>query len=192
MRFIEIFGGVGKLRREFRHEFSAHFITARADGRAEGRQQILRPASELEPHTADGFFRDAAERATPSRVNGGDGAPFWINQKNWNTVGGLYRQKNSRAIGDRGIPLAGIRGGLAKVMDDVGMDLFHGRKGQPPCTKGILKPPAIFHDIFPLVPFQETEVEYFSSIEFTRAALARAETMHQPRQVAKRPKLENL
>ena len=72
------------------------------------------------------------------------------------------------------------------------MDLFHGRKGQPPRTKGILKPPAIFHDIFPLVPFQETEVEYFSSIEFTGAALARAETMYQPRQVAKRPKLENL
>ena len=122
--FIEIIGGIGKLRSEFGDKLGGDFVTARADGRTNGGEKIRGLAAEFELHAADGFLRDAGKSATPSGMDGGDSAFFGIDQKNGNAIGGLNGEEDAGTIGGGGVAFAGIGGWLRESMENVGMDLF--------------------------------------------------------------------
>ena len=49
-------------------DLRADLVAARADGRPDGGEQLLRPRAELLPHAQDGLGGDAAHRALPAAV----------------------------------------------------------------------------------------------------------------------------
>ena len=108
--FVEIVGGVDELRGEFGDELGSDFITARADGGADGSNEIGGLAAEFELHAADCLLVDAGERTAPACVNGGNRAFFWIDEEYGHAVGGLDRKKQAGAIGGGGVTFAGVRG----------------------------------------------------------------------------------
>ena len=123
-RFIEMLRGIGKLCGEFRDELGANFITARTDGGPDSGEEISRLAAKFEAHPANGFFGNAGERALPTRMNGGDGALFGINEKNGNAIGGLHPKEHAVAIGGGGVALARMRGRGVEQMNRVGVNLL--------------------------------------------------------------------
>src|SRR5205814_885836 len=135
---------------------------------------------EMHLHLADGFDDDELERATPASMNGGDGAPFGIDEENRNAVSGLDAQQEARAVGDGGIALAGLgRCGVEK-MDDIGMDLFQADEFEMGRTDGGLEAAAVFEDVFFGVPFGEAEIENsFAALTADTAGLG-AEAVDEP------------
>ena len=122
--FVEPFGGFGELGKKLGGHFSADFIAAATDGRANGGKQIARLGFEVHLHLADGFNDDALERAAPAGVNGGDCALFGIHEENRDAVGGLDAEKEAGPIGDGGIAATSFGGDGVEKMDDIGMDLL--------------------------------------------------------------------
>src|SRR5256885_5403868 len=72
--FVEPFGGFGELGEELSGDFGADFVATPTNGRADGSEQVGWFGLELHLHMADGFDDNALEGATPSGMNGGDGA----------------------------------------------------------------------------------------------------------------------
>lgn len=122
--FVEIIRGIGELRGEFDDKISGDFVAAGTDGRANGGEKIRGLAAEFELHAADGFLRDAGEGASPSGVDGRDGALFSINEEDGDAVGGLDGEEDTGTIRGGGVAFARIGGGLREVVKDVGMDLL--------------------------------------------------------------------
>jgi hypothetical protein len=91
-------------------------------------------------------------------VNGGYGAVSGVDEEDGDAVGGLDTEEEAGAVGGGGIPFARLVGGGAKVMDDVGMDLFEGDESELAGTEGGLEASAIFEDVFASVPFGEAEI----------------------------------
>jgi hypothetical protein len=118
-KLVEPFCGISELRGELRGDFGADFVAAAADGGADGGQQVTGPRTEVHLHLADGFDDDAAERAAPSGVDGGDGTLLRIREKDGDAIGGLDGEKQALAIGGRSVATAGFRRGGIKEMDDV-------------------------------------------------------------------------
>ena len=73
---------------------------------------------------ADGFFEDAGEGAAPAGVDGGDSSFFWIDEENWDAIGGLDGEEKARDFGKRGISFAGFLGCRFEGPDNGGVDLF--------------------------------------------------------------------
>src|SRR5271165_1256785 len=76
--FVEKIWRVSKLRKKVGGNFRADLVAAASDGGTDGGENICGLAGEMHAHVAHGFPGDAAQRAAPSGVNGGDGAFFWI------------------------------------------------------------------------------------------------------------------
>ena len=129
-QFVEPLGSVRELRLKLDGDFGADFVAAAADGGADGGQQIRGPGAELHVHLADSLGDDAVKRTAPSGMDGGDGALFWINKKNGNTVGGLYAKEQAWAVGDGGVACHGGQAAAKcgwrsfEKLDDVGVNLL--------------------------------------------------------------------
>ena len=111
--FVEPFGGFGKLGEELGGDFRADFVTATANGRADGGEEVGGLGLEVHLHLADGLDDDAGQSAAPTGVNGSDGALFGVNEEDGDAVGGLDGQEEAGAVGGGGVSLAdGGRGGV--------------------------------------------------------------------------------
>jgi len=130
--FVKPIGGVGELGVELDGDFGADFVTAAADGRTNGGEEIGGFGSEVHLHLADGFDGDAGEGAAPSGVDGRYGSVFGVDEEYGDAVGGLDGEEEAGAVGGGGVArpggqaLAGLVGGGVEEMDDVGMDLLEG------------------------------------------------------------------
>ncbi len=191
-RLVEIVGGIGELGGELGDEVGGDFVAARADGWADGGEQMRGVTSKFELHAAYGFLGDAGESAAPAGVNGGNGAFFRIDEQDGDTIGGLDGEEEAGAIGGRGIGFAGIRGPLGENVDDIRVNLLERNEIEIGGAESGLEFAAIGEDVFASVPFHETEVENFFGIERADAAGAGAETVNEPRQFGKRDKFEDL
>ena len=154
--FVEEVCRVRELRGELGGNFSADFVAATADGGSDGSQNISRLRVELHLHLADGLGNDALERASPAGVDGGHSAIFRVNQKDRHTIGGLYGEEKTRAIGDGGVATARSRGSRIEAQNGVGMELQQGDEIGVACAKSGLEAAAIFADIVTGVPFRKT------------------------------------
>jgi len=122
--FVEIAGGVRELGEELGGYFGADFVTAGADARADGGQEIARVGAEMHLHFADGFGGYTGEGAAPASVDGGDGAFFGVDEEDGDAVGGLDGQEEAGAVGEAGVAATGGGGGGVEEMDYVGVELF--------------------------------------------------------------------
>jgi len=183
-RLIEIAGGIGELRGEFGDEFRAHFVTAGADGGAESGEEISGLAAKFEAQAADGLFRDAGKRALPTRMNGGDGAFFGINEKDRNAIGGLHGEKKTGAIRGGGVALACVTGRRGEEVDHVGVDLLERREREIFSAERGLQEAAVLGDVFTRIPFHEAEIEDLLGIEWADAAGPSTESVDQPGEFA--------
>lgn len=109
-RFVEVIGGVGKLRGELGDEVGADFVAAGADGRTEGGEEVGGPGTETHLHLTNGLCGDAGEGAAPAGMDGRDGAPLGIDEEDGYAVGGLNAKEQSGSIADRRIAFAGFLG----------------------------------------------------------------------------------
>ena len=107
---IEPFGSIGKLGLKLDGNLRADFVTAAADGGADGSEKICGLGAELHLHLTDGFDDDAGESATPPGMDGGDGAFLGIDEEDGDAIGGLNGEEQAGAIGDRGVSAARIVG----------------------------------------------------------------------------------
>jgi len=156
--FVEPFGGVGELGVELDGDFGADFVTAAADGRADGGEEIGGFGFEVHLHLADGFDGDASESPAPSGVDGGYGAVFGVDEEDGDAVGGLDAEEEAGAVGSGGVALAGLVGGCVEEMDDVGMDLLEGDELEIGGAEGGLEAAAVFENVFARVPIGEAEI----------------------------------
>ena len=156
--FVEPFGGVGELGVELDGDFGTDFVTAAADGRADGGEEIGGFGFEVHLHLADGFDGDAGEGAAPSGVNGGYGAVFGVDEEDGDAVGSLDTEEEAGAVGGGGVSLAGLVGGRVEEMDDVGMDLLEGDELEVAGTECGLEAAAVFEDVVASVPIREAEI----------------------------------
>jgi len=189
---VEIVGGIGKLGGEFGYEVCSDFVTAGADGGADGGHEIGRLAAEFELHAADSFLGDAGEGAAPARVNGGNRAFFRVDEENRHAIGGLDGEEQAGAIGCGGVAFGDASGPLRENADHVRVDLLERNEIEIGSTEGGLKEASIFEDVFASVPLHEAEIEDFFGFEGAYAAGACAEAMDEPRQLAERSEFENL
>lgn len=179
---IEIGGGVGELREELGRDFGANFVAARADAGADGGEEVAGAGGEVHLHGADSFGDDAGECATPTGVDGGDGALLGIDKEDWNTVGSLHGEEEARTIGEQGVPAAGFGGCGIENVDDVGVDLLQRDKRKIDGAKGGLEAAAVFENVFAGVPVSEAEVEDGVAVEKTDAVPAGGEAVTEPGQ----------
>jgi len=128
-RLIEKAGGIGELRVEFGDEFRADFVAAGADGRAESGKEIGGFAAKFKAQAAHGLFGDTGERALPTRMNGGDGALFGIDEKDWNAIGSLHGKEQAGTIRDGSVAFARVSGRGGEKVNHVGVNLLE--RGQP-------------------------------------------------------------
>lgn len=68
------------------HDFIAHLVTTRTDGRADGGQQIVGPRAKNPHHLPHGFLHCTRQRSAPPGVNGGHGALPGIRKEYWHAV----------------------------------------------------------------------------------------------------------
>jgi len=191
-RLVEVIGGIGKLRGELGDKVGGDFVAARANGRADGGEQLRRLAAEFELHATDGLLRDAGEGAAPAGVDGGNGSVFWIDKEKGNAVCSLHAKQDARAIGGGGVALRWGGGVLGNNVHDVRVDLFEGKELMGGGAQGGLKFAAIFGDCFLGVPFHVAEVENFFGFELTSAAGTRAEAVDEPGKPVERREFEDL
>ena len=191
-RLIEIAGGIGELRVEFGDELRADLVATGADGRAESGKEIGGFAAKFKAQAAHGLFGDTSERALPTRMNGGDGALFGIDEKDWNAIGGLHGEKQAGPIRDGGVAFARVARRAGEKVNHVGVNLleqcerevFGGERG--------LQEAAVFSDIFARIPFHEAEIENLPAIELADAAGPRAESVDEPREFTEWRELQDL
>lgn len=88
-KFVEVGGSVGKLGEELGGDFCADFVAARADAGADSDEKVARVSGEVHLHGADRLRGDAGKGASPSGVDGGDGAFLGVDEKDGDAVGGL-------------------------------------------------------------------------------------------------------
>ncbi len=156
--FVKPIGGVGELGVELDGDFGADFVTAAADGRADGGEQACGLGAEMHLHLADGFDGDAGEGAAPAGVDGGYGAVFGVDEEYGDAVGSLDAEQEARAVGGGGVALAGFVGDGVDEMDDVGVDLLEGDELEIGGAEGGLEAAAVFEDVFARVPIGEAEI----------------------------------
>ena len=107
---VEIVGGIGKLGGEFGYEVCSDFVTAGADGGADGGHEIGGLGAEFELHTADGFLGDPGEGAAPASVNGGNCMFFRIDDEYRNAIGCLDAKEETGAVRCGSVAFAGVGG----------------------------------------------------------------------------------
>ena len=191
-RLIEKARGIGELRVEFGDEIRADLVATGADGRAESGKEIGGFAAKFKAQAAHRLFGDAGERALPTRMNGGDGALFGIDEKDWNAIGGLHGEKQPGTIRDGGVAFARVarRGGenvnhvRVNLLERCERKIFGAERG--------LQEEAVFSDVFARVPFHGAEIENLPAIKQADAAGARAEPMDEPGQLAEGRELQDL
>ncbi len=189
--FVEPIGSFGELGKELRGDFSADFVAAAANGRADGSEDVGGLGLEVHLHLANGFDDDALEGAAPAGVNGSDRAFSGVDEKNRDAIGALDAEEKSGAVRGGGIAAARLgRWGLEK-MDDVGMDLLERDELKIGRLEGGLEAAAVFEDVFLGVPFGETEVENFFAVLIRDTARLGAETMDEPGKFGECGHLEN-
>jgi hypothetical protein len=190
--FVEPLGGFGELREELRGDFGANLVTATADRRADGGEEVGGHGFKLHLHLADGFDEDALERTAPTGMDGGDGAFFGVDEENGDAVGGLDGQEKAGAVGGRGIAAASVGRWCVEKVDDVGMDLFQGNEFEAGCAEGGLEAAAVLEDVFFGVPVGETQIEDFFGFHGADTAGFGAETVHEPGELCECGDLEDL
>jgi hypothetical protein len=178
--FIEPGGGVGELGVELNGDFGADFVAARTDGGADSGEKVGGVGGEVHLHLADGFDGYASQGAAPSGVEGGYGAFFRIDEKDGDTVSGLDSEEEAWAVGDRGVPFAGLVGSGVEEVDYVGMDLLEGEELEIVGAECGLEAAAVFEDVFAGVPIDEAEVQDFFAVEVGDAAGFGAEAVEEP------------
>ena len=91
-------------------DLRADLIAARADGRADGGEQLLWPRAELLLHAQDGLGSDAAHRALPAAVRDAHCAVDRVEKQDRRAVRKAEKQRQARLIRDQGIRLRdGVR-----------------------------------------------------------------------------------
>ncbi len=156
--FVEPFGGVGELGVELDGDFGADFVTAAADGRADGGEEVGGPGFEVHLHLADGFDGDAGEGTAPAGVDGGYGTVSGVDEEYGDAVGGLDAEEEAGTVGGRGVASAWFGGSGFDEVDYVGVDLLEGDELEIVGAEGGLEAAAIFEDVFARVPIGETEI----------------------------------
>lgn len=106
--FVEVVVGIGELGHEFGDEIGGDFVATRANGGADGSEEMRRLAAKFKLHAADCFFGNAGEGAAPTRVNSGDGVFLRIDEKDGEAIGGLDGKEDARAVGGGGITFARV------------------------------------------------------------------------------------
>ena len=114
---------------------------------------------------ADGFFKDAGERAAPAGVNGGNNTFLGIDEKNRNAVGGLDAKEKAGSFSEGCVAFAGFFRVGGERPDDGGMDLFESDELEFLCAERRLKFCPVGKDVFALVPFGKAEIKDFAAIE---------------------------
>ena len=104
-RSIEPFTRLRKLRVEFTGDFGTHLVTTAANARAKRRNHILRARPKFHLHPAEGFCRDAAQRAAPACMNRGDRPVLRIRQQHGNAIGGLYAEQDAALAREKRVAL---------------------------------------------------------------------------------------
>jgi hypothetical protein len=120
-----------------------------------------------------------------------DGAILCVSEKNWNAVRGLHSEEQMGTI--RGGGISATWGGRSSVkeMNDVGVNLAESAECQVVCAESGLKAAAVLDNIFLGIPFRETEIEDLFASKIAHAAGARAESVHQPRDLGQGGCLNN-
>ena len=111
-------------------DFRADFVTAAADGGADGGEQVAGLGFALHLHLAEGFDDDAGEGAAPAGMDGSYSALFRVDKEDGDAVGSLDGEEESGVVGEGGIALADFLRGSVEKMDDVGVDLFQGDESE--------------------------------------------------------------
>ena len=137
----------------------ADFITAAADGRPHGRNNIFGASSEDHLHPANRFQDDALERAAPPRVDCGDYAAFGIGKENRNAVGGLHGEEESGSAGDRSVAARRLLRRTVEDIDDVRVELPERSELQILRAERGKKRAAIRENRFAFVPAGKTEIQ---------------------------------
>ena len=122
-KFVEPFGSVGKLGEEGGGDLGANFVATAADRRAKRGEQVRGSGAKLHVHAADGFHGDALQSATPSGVNGSDGALAGIDEKNRDAIGGLDAEEKAPLVGGGGVAAARFGGSGLENVHNIGVKL---------------------------------------------------------------------
>ena len=110
-------------------EFRAYFVRALGDSRADSGDDGFAFCAERQ-HGVERVFNDAAKRAFPTGMGGGDNIMLPIGEQYRHAIGGKYAQGDAGFIGDDSVGLRRIRP-VPGVLDwyDVGaMNLVRGAK----------------------------------------------------------------
>ena len=178
--FVEPFGGFGKLRLKLGGNFSADFVAADTDGRADGGKEAGRLGAELHLHLANGFDNDALEGAAPTGMDGSDGARFRVDEENRDAISGLHAEKEPGAVGGGSVTTVRLGGCGVEKMDYVGVDLFQRDELEIGCAEGGQETAAVLQNVFSTVPFRETEVEDLFAVLVGNTAGFDAEAVDEP------------
>jgi len=100
-------------------------------------------------HLPNYFCDDALKRATPTRMNSGDGASPRINKKDGNAVCGLDAEEQANTIGDGGVSAASIGRGRVEEANYIRMELLEGNEREIVCAESRLETAAVFQDSLP-------------------------------------------
>lgn len=108
---------------EFPGDLGSDFVTRGRDAWSENRNHGSRVGPEPCRHGLNGFPGKAEERAPPAAVNGPDGTPAGIDDKEGKAVGRLDHKENAGRVRDPGISFGRLEGGRVRHADDIRMDL---------------------------------------------------------------------
>lgn len=189
---VEVVGGIGELRSEFRDKVGRDFVAARTDRRADRGQEIGGFGAKFELHAADSLLGDSGESAAPTGMNGGNGALFRIYQEDRDAIGGLDAQQKAGTICGGSVALRGISRRLRENANHVRVDLLERNEFETGGAERGLKEAAILKDVFARVPFEEAEIEDFFGFERAYAAGACAEAVQEPGKLLEGAEFENL
>jgi hypothetical protein len=193
--------GDWKLRLKFFGDFLADFIAALADARAEPCDHLFRAGAELHLHSPDSFFRNAAKRAAPSGMDGGDGTMFRIGEKNRNAIRRLHNEKHAALPREERISLWRFTGAINTTIDAmhyVGMYLSQRNDAHLARSDSAEKFLAILEDARASVPVREAKIQdtfgllaaTAESLEFTDATWPRAESVDEPIETGERRRFD--
>lgn len=164
-----------ELRFEFGENFFTNGVTAEANARTDGGDQVLRAGAEGETHGPDAGFDDTLDCSAPAGMKGGDGALLAIGNQHGNAVGGLNGEEQAGFRGHlsvspvrMGAPGVGADG----VDDEVGVELTE--RDERRCgigCNGLGEETPVAMDSFAIVDGGKTEVQLARQGGQTRGAV---------------------
>ena len=176
----------GKLRVEIARDLRADFVAAAADAGAERGDHVLGLRAEFHVHAPESFRGDAAERAAPSGVNRGDGAPLRIGEKDGNAVRGLHHEQQAGLAREERVALGRVlRAGVRRIhaMRDVGVNLAQRDGAQFVRADRAIEFSAIFEHARAGVPVGEAEIQDALALGSSAARPAEASSLAPPGRV---------